>query len=187
MPASTRTCAEKSARASTHRRGSRCGKPPSSSGLSEERIELAAGSCAGELIECAVLGDRSGGTHEPTPGRARKGTADADSPHAEGGYLVKGKFGRRPHEKVERLGCDGSDDGRDIVAHGNARRIEAIGAGVCISVEPRDGFVETGTIEKKAFGASHQKRIAAGLVDGFSRCAHSFACPAELEQGLGPA
>ena len=34
----------------------------------KERIEFAAGSCAGELIEFAVVGDRFGGTHESAPG-----------------------------------------------------------------------------------------------------------------------
>src|SRR5450631_392786 len=137
-----------------------------SSRLLEERIELAAGSCAGELVEFAVLDNRLGGTHESTPGGARKCTADADAAHAERGNILERQLAHRSDEKIDRLRRDRCHDGGDILARRDAWRIEAIGAGICIGLESLDGFVEVGAADKKALGASHQKRVAAGLVDG---------------------
>src|ERR1700676_4183198 len=116
-----------------HRRGSKCSEScPHLQICVKKRIELTARGSVRELIEFALLGDQSGSTHEPTPGRARKRTADADSPHAERGDLLERKFARRSYEQIERLRRDGSHDGRDLIPPGNTRRIEAIGTGLCV-------------------------------------------------------
>jgi hypothetical protein len=72
-----------------------------------------------------------------------------------------------------------------LIARDNTRCIEAIGAGVCVGVEPVDRFIEIGTADQKAFGASYQKSITACLVDGFSRRANSFDCDAKVIERLG--
>ena len=73
------------------------------------------------------------------------------------------------HQNIHRLRSNCSDNLRDLFRFTHTWRIKAIGTGICVGLEPLDGFIEIRAADEKALGASHEKRIAAGFVDRSSR------------------
>jgi len=69
------------------------------------------------------------------------------------------------HEEVHRLRPHGLDDRRHLVALGDERRIEAIGAGFGIGLQPADRLLEVGSPDDEPLGAAGEENARAGLVD----------------------
>lgn len=132
--------------------------------FAKERIEFRARSRGREAIEFALFCNQSGRARKSTPGRPRERTANADSPHPERGDLLHCELACRPHKQIKRLRCGTGDHDRDLIACSNTRCVEAIGTGLGVGPEPPDRFLEIGSTNKKAFGASDKKRVAAGLI-----------------------
>jgi hypothetical protein len=110
--------------------------------LPKERIELVAGSRIREAIESALIGDQPGGAHESAPGRARKRAPNTDPPDPERGNLLHRELARPAHQQVERLRRHGVDDGPDLIGRPQPRRVQAVGAGLRVGLQPPDGFGE---------------------------------------------
>ena len=82
------------------------------------------------------------------------------------------ELARPADEQIDGLGRDRRDNGGDVLARADARRVETIGTGVGICLEPRDRFGEIGTADEKAFRTPDEQRVSARLVDRAPRRAH---------------
>ncbi|QUW20249.1 hypothetical protein [Agrococcus sp. Marseille-Q4369] len=98
------------------------------------------------------------------PHAARERAADADAAHAERRRLLDGDE-RRIHEQVHGLRRDGRDDRRDLVARGDAWRIEAVGACAGVRDEPTDRVVEIGMPDDVPLGSRGQQRPGPAALD----------------------
>src|SRR5262249_50840211 len=118
---------------------------PSGWGFSVERgVDLGKGNGAGQTVKGPRPRDLSGGFEEPGPCRPRQCTTDADPAAPRPGELGD----RREvtaHQHVDRLGSDRVDYRRDFGPAPDARRVQALGAGLGIGCEAADRFGEVRT------------------------------------------
>src|SRR5258707_15839975 len=105
--------------------------------LTEKGVERGVRHRAGETFERA-FGDAARGADEGGPADTRETAADADGAHAERGEIVHREAERTAVEEIHRLWRDRLHHRRDLLARADARRIEAIGAGLRVGLEPRD-------------------------------------------------
>src|SRR5689334_6786934 len=135
---------------------------PVASGLSAEQlVEFPTGRRIRKPVEAAVLRNRFCCSHEPTPGTSRKRTADADATHAERREVIERQIARPADQHVDGLRSDCVHDRTNLLAGADPRRVETIGAGVRIRLEPRDRLVEVRASDDEPFGAPDEQRIAA--------------------------
>src|SRR5262249_44040846 len=69
----------------------------------------------GEALETAGSGDLLGHAHEPTPGRTRQRSPDADAPDPELGEVAHGQIAWEPHQEVDGLGRHRPDHSFDLL------------------------------------------------------------------------
>ena len=139
----------------------------------------AAASANPSNLPCAAINFDS--PHESAPCGTSQRTTNAHSPHAEGGNVVHRQVARRTHQQIERLRRDCGDDGRDVFATANTRRVQTVGARRSVGPEPCNRFVKVGPTHEETFGASHQQRVTARSVDRCPRRPHSFNCNAKIK------
>src|SRR3954466_1383721 len=141
--------------------------------LAEHLVELAAGIAAAELGKRALLRHLLRGAHEAAPGGACQRTADADPADAEIGGFLQRQAGAA-NQQVERLRMNRLHHSGDVLARLQARRVEAVGAGVGIRGEPVNDELEVGHAPEIRLAAADQQRAAvadrlAGRPDALDR------------------
>ena len=75
----------------------------------------------------------------------------------------------QPARKFTGFGATALHHRLDLLAGSDARRVEAVGAGVRVGFEPANDVVEIGHAANEVLGAGGEHDIAAGAVDGGAR------------------
>src|SRR5262245_16045679 len=108
--------------------------------LLETLDDIAARSCVGEALEAPGSGNLLGHAHEPTPGRARQRTPDADAPDAELSEVAHGQIACETHQEVDGLRRHRLDHSFDLLARADSRRVEAVSTRIGVSLEAPNGL-----------------------------------------------
>jgi len=95
------------------------------------------------------------------------------------------EIGGEAHQQIDRLRRHGGNHGTDVLGRAQPGRIQAVRAGVCVGLEPRDRELYVGQSRDKTFGTADQQCIAAGPIDCFARRAQPLDGDVGFIQGLG--
>jgi hypothetical protein len=93
-------------------------------------------------LEAALGRELSGGAEEPAPGCPRQRAPHADPAHPETGGVLHGEADRPAHEEVDRFRRRCLHHGLDLLARADARRVQTVGPGGRIGLEPADRLVD---------------------------------------------
>ena len=100
----------------------------------------------------ALLTHFASGTQECAERRARQGAAGADALDAERGQAGQAQTGQ-PDQDVDRP-VDRPDDAGDVGLAAQAGRVQHVGTGFLIGLQPADGVGQIGAAMQEILGAS---------------------------------